>query len=63
MIKYFREASEDGALFSEVIKGTKDNKLISKPSQTPNQELEEIEAKVLKIIKKKKNSLGMLLNI
>lgn len=63
MIKYFREASEDGVLFSEFIKGTKDNKLISKPSQTPNQELEEIEAKVLKIIKKKKNSLGTLLNI
>jgi hypothetical protein len=50
-------------LFIEIINGIKDNKLISRPSQTLNQELAEIAIKVLKITIKKKNSLDKLLNI
>jgi hypothetical protein len=37
-----------------IIKGIKDNKLISKPIQIPNQELEEIVINVPNIIIKKK---------
>lgn len=46
--KYFKEASEDNILLELEISGIKLNKLISKPIQHPNQELEEIEIKVLK---------------
>lgn len=39
--KYFRAASAENWLLW-VIKGIKDNKLISKPTQAPNQDVEEI---------------------
>ena len=50
--KYFNEASVDINLLS-LIRGIKDNKLISKPIQAPNQELAEIEISVpiIKIMK------------
>lgn len=50
--KYFNEASVDINLLS-LIRGIKDNKLISKPIQAPNQELAEIEIRVptIKILK------------
>jgi len=38
--KYFKEDSVDFKLFLSLIRGIKDNKLISKPIQAPNQELE-----------------------
>jgi hypothetical protein len=44
--KYFNEASVDNKLFVSIIKGIKDNKLISNPIQAPNHELEEIAIKV-----------------
>lgn len=50
-------------LLVEIIKGIKDNKLISRPTQALNQELAEIEINVLKIIVKKKKSFDKLLNI
>jgi hypothetical protein len=53
--KYFKEASVDSKLFVSIIKGIKDNKLISSPIQAPNQELEEIEIKVplINVVKNK----------
>lgn len=39
--KYFKEASEENKLFNFIVKGTKDNKLISKPIHTLNQDEEE----------------------
>ena len=62
-MKYFKDASDEEELQDEVIKGIKDNKLISSPIHTVNQELAEIEIKVLKITIKKKNNLEILLNI
>lgn len=47
--KYFNEASEEYKLFDFIIKGINDNKLISKPIQTLNQEVEEILIKEPKI--------------
>lgn len=41
--KYFKEDSEENKFFDLIIKGIKDNKLISKPIHTVNQELAEIE--------------------
>lgn len=38
--KYFKEASEENKLFNFIVKGIKDNKLISKPIQTLNHEEE-----------------------
>lgn len=55
--KYFREASEANKLRGEEIRGINLNKLISKPIQHPNQELEEIAINVLKKRIKKKNIL------
>lgn len=46
--KYFRDASVDIKLLS-LIKGIKDNKLISKPIHAPNHEFEEIVIKVPEI--------------
>jgi hypothetical protein len=46
--KYFKEASEENKLFDFIIKGIKDNKLISNPIQTLNQEDEQILIKVPK---------------
>jgi hypothetical protein len=45
----------DSKLFVSIIKGIKDNKLISSPIQAPNQELEEIEIKVplINVVKNK----------
>lgn len=34
--KYFKDASEEKRLFNFIVKGIKDNKLISKPIQTLN---------------------------
>lgn len=53
--KYFKEASVESKLFVSIIKGIKDNKLISSPIQAPNQELEEIEIKVplISVVKNK----------
>lgn len=53
--KYFNEASVANKLFELEIRGINLIKLISKPIQHPNQELEEIAIKVLLIKKKKKN--------
>lgn len=39
--KYFNEASVDIKLLLSLIRGIKDNKLISKPIQAPSQELDE----------------------
>lgn len=61
--KYFKEASEERRLLDWEIKGINLNKLISKPIQHPNQELEEIEINVLLIRVKKKNILLKLLFI
>jgi hypothetical protein len=44
--KYFKEASEENKLFVLIIKGIKDNKLISRPIQAPNHEEEETVNKV-----------------
>ena len=55
--KYFKEASEFSKLLGDETKGMKLNKLISKPLQQPNQDLEEIEIKVLKNKINKKNIL------
>lgn len=38
--KYFKEDSVDFKLLLSLIRGIKDNKLISKPIQAPNQELD-----------------------
>lgn len=55
--KYFKEASEDKRLFTLEIRGINLSKLISNPIQHPNQELDEIEIKVLKNKINKKNIL------
>lgn len=53
--KYFKEASEENKLFVFIIKGIKDNKLISNPIHAPNHEVEEIVIKdpLIKVIKNK----------
>lgn len=55
--KYFREDSEENKFFVLIIRGIKDNKLISNPIHIPNQEEEEIEIKVPIIIDKKNTIL------
>lgn len=55
--KYFKEVSELSKLFVLEIRGINLSKLISNPIQHPNQELEEIEIKVLKNKIKIKNIL------
>jgi len=55
--KYFKEASVDNWFFELIIKGIKDNKLISNPIQALNHELEEIEIRVLINKKNIKKSL------
>lgn len=55
--KYFRDDSEENKFFVPIIKGIKDNKLISNPIHILNQEEEEIEIRVPKIIEKKNNIL------
>jgi hypothetical protein len=40
--KYFKEASEENKLLIFIVRGIKDNKLISKPIHTLNQEEEQI---------------------
>lgn len=55
--KYFSDASEEVKFFELEIRGIKLSKLISKPIQHPNHELEEIEINVLKIKIKIKNIL------
>lgn len=59
--KYFKEASDAKRLLELEIKGINLNRLISKPIQHPNQELEEIEMRVLKIKINIKNILFELL--
>ncbi len=44
--KYFNEASEENKLFNFIVKGIKDNKLISRPIHTLNQEEDLILIKV-----------------
>jgi hypothetical protein len=53
--KYLRAASVDNKLFVSIIKGIKDNKLISNPIQAPSQEFEEIAIRVplTKVVKNK----------
>lgn len=46
--KYFKEASVDNILLELEIRGINLKRLISNPIQHPNQELDEIEIKVLK---------------
>lgn len=46
--KYFNDASEENKFFEFEIRGIKLNKLISRPIQQPNHELDEIEINVLK---------------
>lgn len=55
--KYFKEDSEENKFFEFIIKGIKDNKLISNPIHILNQEFEEIAIKVPKIIELKKRNL------
>lgn len=55
--KYFNEASELNKLLELEIRGINLRRLISNPIQQPNQELEEIEIKVLKNKIKIKNIL------
>jgi hypothetical protein len=40
--KYFKDASDENKLFNFIVKGIKDNKLISNPIQTLNHEEEQI---------------------
>jgi len=53
--KYFKEDSVDFKLLLSLIRGIKDNRLISKPIQAPNQELEVtvINVPVIIIVKNK----------
>lgn len=60
--KYFKDASDLNKLLELEIRGIKESKLISNPIQHPNQELEEIEIRVLKN-KIKKNILGELFGV
>lgn len=55
--KYFKEASEENKFFLSIIKGIKDNKLISSPIHMLNHEVEEIVIKVPNIIVKKNKNL------
>lgn len=55
--KYFNEDSEENKFFDLIIKGIKDNKLISKPIQILNQDVAEIAIRVPIIIDEKNNSL------
>lgn len=55
--KYFNEDSVDNRLLELEIRGINLKRLISKPIQHPNHELEEIEIKVLKNKINKKNIL------
>ncbi len=55
--KYFREDSEENKFFDLIIKGIKDNKLISKPIQILNQDVEETAIKVPDIIEIKNKNL------
>lgn len=57
MRKYFNLASEVNKLFEFIHKGIKDNRLISNPIQTLNQEEEEILTKVPKISDNINNNL------
>lgn len=52
--KYFKEDSDENKFFVLIIRGIKDNKLISNPIHIPNQEDEEIEIRDPVIIDKKK---------
>lgn len=54
--KYFSLASEVNKLLEFMHRGIKDNKLISKPTQTLNQEEEEILI-IVPIIKEDKNNI------
>lgn len=54
--KYFKEASEENKLLDFIIRGIKDNKLISNPIQILNQEEDEILIKV-PIINVNKNNI------
>lgn len=49
MRKYFRAASEEYWLFFREIIGIKDKRFSSSPTQTPNQEVDEIERIVPRI--------------
>lgn len=55
--KYFKDASEDIKLLDLEIRGINLIKLISKPIQAPNHELDEIEIKVLDMRINMKNIL------
>lgn len=55
--KYFKEDSEENKFFDLIIRGIKDNKLISRPIHILNQENEEIVIKVPVIIDKIKINL------
>jgi hypothetical protein len=55
--KYFKEASEENKFFVSIIKGIKDNKLISNPIHILNQDVDEIVIKVPNIIDKKNKIL------
>lgn len=57
MRKYFKDASEENKFFELEIRGMKLSKLISRPIQHPNHELEEIEINVLKNRMNMKNIL------
>lgn len=62
--KYFREASEVKRFFEFEIMGINLNKLISKPIQHPNHELDEIEINLLKHkIKKKKFLFELIITL
>lgn len=55
--KYFREDSEENKFFDLIIRGIKDSKLISKPIQILNQDVDETATKVPIIIEEKNNAL------
>lgn len=55
--KYFSEDSEENRFFDLIIRGIKDNKLISRPIQILNQEVAEIAIKVPIIIDTKNKNL------
>lgn len=55
--KYFKDDSDENKFFDLIIKGIKDNKLISSPIQILNQEVEEIAIIVPTIMDKKNKNL------
>lgn len=55
--KYFKEDSEENKFFDLIIKGIKDNKLISNPIQILNHEADETAIRVPIIIKIKNKNL------